>query len=62
MLLAVIILATGISACGGGLSWEKSHQSIDPFNINHVATVRLVMSKENQTFYSRYQPYHLKYD
>jgi spore coat protein CotH len=48
MLLAVIILAIGISACGDGLSRKKSDQSLDPFDISHVATVRLVMSKENQ--------------
>jgi len=49
ILLAVIILATGMTACSGGLSRKTSDQSIDSFTIDHVATVRLVMSEENQT-------------
>ena len=49
MLLTLIVLATGITGCGG-LSSEKTQDTAFPFYKDRVATIRIEMEEEDWSF------------
>ena len=49
ILLTLMVLASGISGCGG-LSSEKTQDSAFPFHKDRVATIRIVMEEEDWSF------------